>query len=60
MKCLRRQNITYSLLHQIIKQTGASYGILQGRGGTGDKQEKKCLFYEEVQQFALSSLLLLM
>lgn len=60
MKCLRRQNITYSLLHQIIKQTEASYRILQGSGGTGNKKEKKCLFYEEEQQFALSSLLLLM
>lgn len=44
MKSLPGQNITYSLFHQIIKQTEASYRILKGSRGTGDKQEKKCLF----------------
>lgn len=56
MKCLRRQNITYSLLHQIIKQTGASYGILQGSGGTGDKQEKKSAYFMKKYNSLLSPL----
>lgn len=59
MKCLHRQNIIYSLLHQLVKQTEASDRILQGSRGTGDKQQKKCLFYEEKQQFALPVLLLM-
>lgn len=60
MKSLPGQNITYSLFHQIIKQTEASYRILKGSRGTGDKQEKKVLIFMKNNKSALSSLWLLM